>query len=81
MSHYHTNAAGAAGMYLVQVAFVISVLKQLLPLHALPPERCPPKLRSLLRACWDHDPARRPAAAEVVKVLALVKEVCAGWGG
>ncbi|GIL82091.1 hypothetical protein Vretifemale_11033 [Volvox reticuliferus] len=74
-----------AGYAVVQVAFILAVLQERLPLHDLPYERCPPKLRSLILSCWEHDPARRPAAAEVVKALVLVQEVgaCApmlpGW--
>lgn len=63
-----------------QIAFAVTMNENRLPLHGLSSERCPLKLRSLLATCWDHDPARRPAAADVVKVLALVKEVGAGWG-
>ncbi|GIL68723.1 hypothetical protein Vafri_21932, partial [Volvox africanus] len=63
-----------AGYAAVQVAFILAVLRERLPLHDLPYERCPPKLRSLILSCWEHDPARRPAAAEVVKALALVQE-------
>ncbi|KAG2496128.1 hypothetical protein HYH03_005731 [Edaphochlamys debaryana] len=36
--------------------------------------RWPPKLTRLIRACWEKDPRRRPAAAEVVKQLALAAE-------
>ncbi|GLI63592.1 hypothetical protein VaNZ11_006541 [Volvox africanus] len=64
-----------AGYTAVQVAFILAVLRERLPLHDLPYERCPPKLRSLILSCWESDPARRPAAAEVVKALALVQEV------
>ncbi|KAG2452695.1 hypothetical protein HYH02_002927 [Chlamydomonas schloesseri] len=45
-----------------------------LPLDDLVPERCPPKLARLIRACWDADPRRRPAAAEALKELVLVQE-------
>jgi serine/threonine protein kinase len=45
------------------------------PLERLPESRCPPKLRTLIKSCWETDPRRRPAAAEVVKVLALIQQV------
>lgn len=37
--------------------------------------RCPPRLRQLLQQCWEADPQRRPAAAEVAKTLMLVQQV------
>ncbi len=46
-----------------------------LPLNHLPVERCPQKLARLLESCWDADPERRPAAAEVVKDMTLVLQV------
>ncbi|KXZ44071.1 hypothetical protein GPECTOR_74g685 [Gonium pectorale] len=64
------------GLLAVQIACAIKVSGRRLPLESLPPERCPPKLRALLTACWEQDPSRRPAAAEVVKTLALAQEVC-----
>ncbi|PNW84613.1 hypothetical protein CHLRE_03g151300v5 [Chlamydomonas reinhardtii] len=63
-----------AGQNMVQVAVAITVHRQRLPLSALPEERCPPKLRRLIEACWEHDPLRRPAAAEVHKELLVVLE-------
>ncbi|KAG2427290.1 hypothetical protein HXX76_012486 [Chlamydomonas incerta] len=45
------------------------------PLDAIPPERCPPKLRRLIIACWDRDPRRRPAAAETLKELVLIHKL------
>ncbi|KAG2432343.1 hypothetical protein HYH02_013061 [Chlamydomonas schloesseri] len=39
----------------------------------LSPQRCPHKLSRLITACWDRDPLRRPAAAEVLKELVLIK--------
>ncbi|KAG2423574.1 hypothetical protein HXX76_015214 [Chlamydomonas incerta] len=44
------------------------------PLHAIPEARCPPRLRALINAMWDPDPKRRPAAAEVVKLLMLIQQ-------
>ena len=34
------------------------------PLHLLPDQRCPPRLRALVEAMWEHDPKRRPAVRE-----------------
>ncbi|GIL55537.1 hypothetical protein Vafri_11098 [Volvox africanus] len=58
----------------VIIAVLVAMHKRRPPLGLLSDERCPPKLRSLIHACWDPDPARRPAAAEIVKALALVQE-------
>ncbi|KXZ52738.1 hypothetical protein GPECTOR_8g130 [Gonium pectorale] len=44
------------------------------PLDALDEERCPLRLRNLIQQCWEGDPRRRPAAAEMVKCLALVQQ-------
>ncbi|KXZ48476.1 hypothetical protein GPECTOR_27g646 [Gonium pectorale] len=65
------------GMQPVQVAFAISLLRHRLPMDRLPPERCPPRLRGIIEACWEGDPARRPAAAEVMKELLLLQEALA----
>ncbi len=52
-----------------------------LPLEVLDESRCPPKLARLIRSCWETDPARRPAAAELIKKLELVRQVrlYGGW--
>ncbi|GLC47198.1 hypothetical protein PLESTM_002041900 [Pleodorina starrii] len=57
---------------LVEIAFNIVARGWRLPLEQLPEARCPPRLRHLIRQCWDADPRRRPAAAEVAKSLALL---------
>ncbi|KXZ54421.1 hypothetical protein GPECTOR_5g75 [Gonium pectorale] len=62
------------GMNPVQIAVMVAFHQARPPLAVLDTPRCPPKLRSLMRACWERDPARRPAAAEILKVLALVQE-------
>ncbi|KAG2427824.1 hypothetical protein HXX76_012146 [Chlamydomonas incerta] len=36
--------------------------------------RCPPRLAALITQCWEHDPRRRPAAAEVVKELVSLQQ-------
>ncbi|GIM04032.1 hypothetical protein Vretimale_8663 [Volvox reticuliferus] len=62
-----------AGLTLVQIAAAVTFGRQRPPLELLRPERCPPKLKSLIQRCWDEVPERRPAAAEVVKELLLVQ--------
>ncbi|KXZ50527.1 hypothetical protein GPECTOR_16g702 [Gonium pectorale] len=63
-----------AGNGFVQIAYTVTALRRRLPMDAIPPERRLPKLEALIHECWDADPARRPAAAEAVKVLALAQE-------
>ncbi|KAG2483660.1 hypothetical protein HYH03_017463 [Edaphochlamys debaryana] len=43
-------------------------------LDALRASRCPWRLEQLMAACWEHDPLRRPAAAEVVKHLESIRD-------
>ncbi|KAG2434685.1 hypothetical protein HXX76_007576 [Chlamydomonas incerta] len=64
-----------AGLSIAQIAYSVGLLKQRPPLDgaAMPPGRCPPKLRALVQACWDQDPKRRPAASEVLKELTLLR--------
>ncbi|GLC39257.1 hypothetical protein PLESTM_000870500 [Pleodorina starrii] len=62
------------GCTIFQIAYMISVQHMRLPLDNIAPDRCPPKLRALILSCWEIDPARRPAAAEVVKSLALMQQ-------
>ncbi|GLI63291.1 hypothetical protein VaNZ11_006197 [Volvox africanus] len=59
----------------VAVAFMVTYKGVRLPLTCLSDSRCPPKLARLLEACWEADPVRRPAAAEVAKELTLVLQV------
>ncbi|GFR43685.1 hypothetical protein Agub_g4793, partial [Astrephomene gubernaculifera] len=49
------------------VAYTVTLLGERLPLAAIPPQRCPPKLARLLTQCFEGEPRRRPAAAELVK--------------
>ena len=63
------------GCAVVEVACLVSMKGRRPPLDQLPPKRCPTKLRTLMQHCWDPDPCRRPAAAEVAKELALVLQV------
>ncbi|KXZ44152.1 hypothetical protein GPECTOR_72g599 [Gonium pectorale] len=65
------------GMHLVQVAVAINLHKLRLPMDRISPQRCPPRLLGIIRTCWDADPARRPAAAELVKKLLLLQEALA----
>ncbi|KAG2441143.1 hypothetical protein HXX76_003995 [Chlamydomonas incerta] len=58
---------------MVALAYQVS-LGARLPLQYLGEGRCPAKLRELITACWDADPLRRPAAAEVVIELLLIKQ-------
>ncbi|KAG2434965.1 hypothetical protein HYH02_012161 [Chlamydomonas schloesseri] len=51
------------------VAYKVAVLGERPPLEQVGKQRCPPVLRALIRQMWEHDPLRRPAAAEVVLVL------------
>ncbi|KAG2435992.1 hypothetical protein HYH02_011705 [Chlamydomonas schloesseri] len=44
------------------------------PLSGLPEDRCPRKLLRLIEQCWDAQPRRRPAAAEAMKELLLIRE-------
>ncbi|KXZ41556.1 hypothetical protein GPECTOR_395g217 [Gonium pectorale] len=62
------------GLKMVVIAYRVNVQKARPPLDAIPPARLPPKLARLLRQCWDAAPDRRPAAAELVKELLLVRE-------
>ncbi|KXZ43210.1 hypothetical protein GPECTOR_97g748 [Gonium pectorale] len=63
-----------AGCDALVVAYAITINKDRLSLSAIPPGRAPPKLLGLIKRLWDHDPLRRPAAAEVVKQLLLIQQ-------
>ncbi|KAG2482065.1 hypothetical protein HYH03_018975 [Edaphochlamys debaryana] len=58
----------------VQVAYAILMLGQRLPYGSIPSDRRHPRMMSLIESCWDSDPARRPAAADVLKLLLLAQE-------
>ncbi|KXZ43890.1 hypothetical protein GPECTOR_78g78 [Gonium pectorale] len=60
------------GAHMVAVACNVVMRGGRPPLEALSPARCPPRLRQLIRQCWEHDPLRRPAAAELAKELRLM---------
>ncbi|EFJ40127.1 hypothetical protein VOLCADRAFT_108331 [Volvox carteri f. nagariensis] len=75
MDEAWTKSPFGSALHVRHIAYQIALMKVRLPLHHLSDERCPRKLKALIWDCWDPDPARRPAAAEVVKALALVQEV------
>eukprot|EP00198_Chlamydomonas_reinhardtii_P008098 XP_001697435.1 predicted protein [Chlamydomonas reinhardtii] len=58
---------------LVSVAYSVHCGLRL-PISHIPESRCSRKLRKLIAQCWEPTPRRRPAAAEVVKELLLVRE-------
>ncbi|KAG2451852.1 hypothetical protein HYH02_003628 [Chlamydomonas schloesseri] len=57
---------------LVQMTYCVAILQQRPPLPG--PDRCSDKMRRLIASCWEPQPQRRPAAAEVVKQLLLIKQ-------
>ncbi|KAG2492080.1 hypothetical protein HYH03_009576 [Edaphochlamys debaryana] len=68
------------GMTPVQVARQVTLANERLPIP--PPRdapgrfaaRWPPRLQRLIQDCWDRDPRRRPAAADVVRILVLIRQ-------
>ncbi|KAG2487738.1 hypothetical protein HYH03_013736 [Edaphochlamys debaryana] len=62
------------GANIVQIAHAVDGQRRRPPLDELPPGRCPRALRSLIQACWDQVPERRPAACEVAKELMLIRQ-------
>ncbi|EFJ52670.1 hypothetical protein VOLCADRAFT_85883 [Volvox carteri f. nagariensis] len=71
---------GLAGYPIVAVGYKVTVLKERLPLEQLSNRRCPPKLKQLVRRCWEEDPRRRPAAAEAAKELRALRQQVLGGG-
>ncbi len=75
------------GQHMVAIAYGVAALRWRLPLEArpgspMPPGRCPPRLQRLLEGCWEADPRRRPAAEEMAKELAALREAAeVGRGG
>ncbi|PNH04150.1 Mitogen-activated protein kinase kinase kinase 10 [Tetrabaena socialis] len=68
---------------IVAIAYQVSLLGQRLPVPMIrspdgSASRWPPQLCQLLRECWDADPERRPAAAELAKRLHLLQQVRTG---
>ncbi|KAG2437692.1 hypothetical protein HYH02_011070 [Chlamydomonas schloesseri] len=62
------------GLSMVAVAVRVAVRGERLPLAPLEAAGAPAKLVRLVASCFEADPRRRPAAAEVVKTLLLVQE-------
>ncbi|EFJ43391.1 hypothetical protein VOLCADRAFT_96407 [Volvox carteri f. nagariensis] len=73
-----TGSVPWEGCSMVAIAYSITVRHHRLPLSKLDAARCPPKLRKLIHQCWDPDPQRRPAAAELAKQLTLVLQLVQG---
>ncbi|GLC53913.1 hypothetical protein PLESTB_000803300 [Pleodorina starrii] len=70
------------GHTIVQLGVQVALLgKRPTLLQGLSSDRCPRKLWQLVYDCWDKDPQRRPAAAEVVKTLILVQQQVGAGGG
>ncbi|KAG2427277.1 hypothetical protein HXX76_012473 [Chlamydomonas incerta] len=65
------------GLNMVRLAYRVAYGGERPPLDAIPPERRLPKLVKLMEQCWQADPPRRPAAAEMVKQLLLVRQMMA----
>ncbi|KAG2444372.1 hypothetical protein HXX76_001128 [Chlamydomonas incerta] len=63
-----------ADVNMLQIAVSVTMRQERPPLALLAPPRCPARLAALVAHCWEPDPRRRPAAAEVVKSLALVQQ-------
>ncbi|KAG2499400.1 hypothetical protein HYH03_002974 [Edaphochlamys debaryana] len=63
-----------AGMTMVQIAIAVVMHEARPPLERLSAKRCPRRLYQLIRSCWEADPLRRPAAAEMLKALLLQRE-------
>ncbi|KAG2485607.1 hypothetical protein HYH03_015670 [Edaphochlamys debaryana] len=67
-----------ANLGLVAIAACVSLFGQRLPVPHGPTAdeaRWPPRLQRILYRVWDCSPERRPAAAELVKELALLQEL------
>ncbi|KAG2431663.1 hypothetical protein HYH02_013240 [Chlamydomonas schloesseri] len=77
------------GYGLVDLAAAVVVYRQRPPLDAIDRAaavgggsgaRCPASVRALVEQCWEHDPLRRPAAAEAVKCLEMALQELSGGG-
>ncbi|KAG2494544.1 hypothetical protein HYH03_007311 [Edaphochlamys debaryana] len=62
------------GLTMVQIAVAVTLHNTRPPLHRVSAERCPRRLYHIISACWDADPLRRPAAAEMHKALLLQRQ-------
>ncbi|KAG2494642.1 hypothetical protein HYH03_007160 [Edaphochlamys debaryana] len=69
-----------AGMTGVQIAYGVAFQQRrlMVPAHGSPGggdmDRWPPRLCALLKGCWEAESLRRPAAADMVKVLLLAQQ-------
>ncbi|GIL44229.1 hypothetical protein Vafri_1741 [Volvox africanus] len=70
------------GCSIPAVAYKVVVLGERPPLEQISRRRCPRRLRQLVMQCWDPDPLRRPAAAEMAKELRsmLAAQLASGDG-
>ncbi|KAG2441627.1 hypothetical protein HXX76_003247 [Chlamydomonas incerta] len=66
---------------IVVIAYRVTMLGERPPLDQMSDRRCPPKLRRLIKQCWEHDPRKRPAAAQMVKELSELLRQCDDAGG
>ncbi|GIL62810.1 hypothetical protein Vafri_16986 [Volvox africanus] len=57
------------GFQMVEVAYKVTINGERLPMARISASRCPIRLRALMEQCWEHEPRRRPAAAEAVKEI------------
>ncbi|KAG2454323.1 hypothetical protein HYH02_001350 [Chlamydomonas schloesseri] len=62
------------GLTMVVVAYIVTVMGKRLPPEPLAARGAPHRLIRLIQQCFEPDPLRRPAAAELVKGLLLVQE-------
>ncbi|KAG2438014.1 hypothetical protein HXX76_005628 [Chlamydomonas incerta] len=63
-----------AGLSVVAMAVRVVVNGERLPMSPLALAGAPAKLQKLVTQCFDADPRRRPAAADIVKVLLLLQQ-------
>jgi hypothetical protein len=52
------------------IATAVTLHHRRLPLQALDQAGVPQKMHNLIRSCFEPEPKRRPAAADILKVLA-----------
>lgn len=69
-----TRSQPWAGLTVVAMAVRVVVNGERLPMSPLALAGAPAKLQKLVTQCFEADPRRRPAAAEIVKVLMLVQQ-------
>lgn len=54
----------------------ITVKQKVMGGYRMPvPEKMPESLAAVMEKCWDHDPTKRPKAAEVFKELNSINQV------